>query len=293
MKKLVLFIALFILCSTAFARDGVDSLISPGELAKAHARYEGITNCTQCHKLGGGVPDGKCLECHDKLAKRIKSGEGIHAKFKGECVKCHSDHRGKSYKMITVDKENFEHDRTDYLLRDKHAKVACVKCHKNEKEGVYTGASKECAGCHNDEHKKQLSQDCSKCHSVKGWKDIAKFDHKTGSAYSLTGKHMEVKCAKCHEGGRYKPVKNAGCLDCHKDTHKGQYPGKSCESCHSTRGWKTLTFDHNSPEYKGYRLDGRHLKVACEKCHTNGRFKNLSYKKCDDCHKDEHKGQFK
>ncbi|HXI09689.1 MAG TPA: hypothetical protein VNK06_02695, partial [Thermodesulfobacteriota bacterium] len=71
MKKLLILIALLVLCQNAFAKDGVDSLISPGDLAKGHAKYEGITNCTQCHKLGSGVPDSKCLDCHDKLAARI------------------------------------------------------------------------------------------------------------------------------------------------------------------------------------------------------------------------------
>ncbi|MBI5599892.1 MAG: hypothetical protein HY890_09210, partial [Deltaproteobacteria bacterium] len=291
MKKVFLAIILAgVLHSNAWAKEGVGTLISPGELAKAHSKYEGIMNCTECHKLGGGIPDSNCLGCHDKLAARIKNKEGLHARFTGECISCHSDHRGRNYRMITIEKDKFDHDRTDYRLIDRHAGVRCEKCHK--KEGVYTGASRECLSCHDDYHKKQLSSDCAGCHNFKGWKDIARFNHNTASKYALIARHADVKCVKCHAKGKYKPVEHAKCDDCHKDTHKKQFTGKTCESCHSTEGWKKTSFDHNSTGYKGYRLDGKHLKTTCEKCHADGRFKPVEHAKCDDCHKDTHKKQF-
>src|SRR5574340_195322 len=284
-----LILIMLLLSSNAWAKDGFDSLISPGELASSHAKWEGITNCTKCHRLGGGLPDGNCLACHEKLAKQIKSNLGLHAKYTDPCVKCHSDHKGRSYKMISVEKDKFNHDRTDYPLKDSHAKVVCDKCHK--KEGVYTGLSQNCNTCHDDKHKKQLSQDCDKCHNFKKWKDIDKFKH-SDSAYKLEGKHFEVKCEKCHAQGKYKPLEYKKCDDCHKDAHKRQFAGKTCESCHDVKGWKKTAFDHDSPEYKGYKLEGKHREVKCEKCHVQGKFKPLDYKKCDDCHKDPHKRQF-
>src|SRR3990170_792940 len=80
MKKLLVFI-LFVLLytTTVWAQDDVGSLISPGHLSKAHEKYEGITNCTKCHALGGGIPDSKCLDCHDKLAEKIKKRVSIQA----------------------------------------------------------------------------------------------------------------------------------------------------------------------------------------------------------------------
>ncbi len=280
-----------LLYSNARAGEGVHTLISPGDLAKSHAKYEGIKNCTQCHRLGGGLPDGKCLDCHDKLAARIKSKQGTHAKYTDACVKCHGDHKGRSFRMINVDEKGFDHDRTDYLLRDKHARAKCKDCHK--KEGVYSGLKQDCVSCHKDEHKGQLANKCESCHNIKGWKEIEKFDHDRDSSYALTSKHREVKCAKCHAKGRYKPVDFKKCDDCHKDPHRGQFRERKCDSCHNTRGWAKDAFDHASPGYKGYRLDGKHLKVDCAKCHAKGRYKPVAYKACDDCHKDPHRGQFK
>ncbi|MBI5491556.1 MAG: hypothetical protein HY893_01340, partial [Deltaproteobacteria bacterium] len=293
MKKTVFLILLFLLALSApsIAEDGVDSLISPGDLAKSHAKYEGLKNCTQCHSLGKGVPDSKCLDCHDKLAARIRNKEGVHSRYTDKCVKCHGDHKGRRYKMITIDKEKFDHNRTEYELKDKHATTPCDKCHK--KEGIWSGLKKECLSCHDDEHKKQLDADCFRCHTFKGWKDVQKFDHKKGSSYDLTGRHRDVKCEKCHQNGKYKPLSFKFCLDCHRDPHKKQFKDKACEACHITKDWKETFFDHNSPEYKGYRLEGKHRAVACDKCHVDKRYKPLDHKECLDCHKDPHKKQFK
>ncbi|MBI5903424.1 MAG: cytochrome c3 family protein [Deltaproteobacteria bacterium] len=280
-----------IIQTAAWAADDIGSLINPGDLASAHSKYEGIKNCTKCHRLRGGIPDNNCLDCHEKLAKQIASRRGVHAKYTDPCIKCHTDHKGRDFKIISFDKDKFDHGRTDYPLKDRHARVDCAKCHK--KTGVYGGLSTECVSCHTDAHKKQLSEDCSRCHNIAGWKDTGRFNHNLGSAYALTGRHTDVKCIKCHSQGRYKPLEYKSCKDCHKDVHKGQFKDRTCESCHSVNGWKTTSFDHNSAGYNGYKLEGKHLKTPCDKCHQQGKFKPLAYKTCKDCHNDVHKGQFK
>jgi len=360
MTRKIFLVALFLLFNVyanGWAQD-IGSLISPGELSSPHAKYDGIKNCTKCHELGEGITDSKCLECHDKLAARISNKQGYHANIKDPCIKCHSDHKGRGYKMVSLDKDKFDHEPTGYSLKDKHADVKCIKCHK--KEGVYTGLAKECISCHEDKHKGQLDKDCGRCHNFKGWKDIEKFKHDTDSKYQLKGKHMDVKCAKCHPKNKFKIEKYEECITCHKDPHKGkpicadchttdgwkkvkidhsktkypltnkheevacekchknkqlkdipfetcdgsfchkdphknQFKDKKCDACHNTKGWKPSLFDHASQEYKGYKLDGKHVDTKCEKCHVQGRYKPLNSKTCDtaDCHKDEHKGQFK
>ncbi|MFQ5736655.1 MAG: hypothetical protein ACE5GY_07310 [Thermodesulfobacteriota bacterium] len=287
----IIFVAVVSLYSNAMAQDGLHTLISPGDLARPHAKYEGITKCTKCHRLGGGLPDRRCLDCHDRLDAQIKSKKGIHVKFKDACVKCHGDHKGRGYKMISINEEDFNHDRTDYLLRGKHEKLRCSKCHK--KEGLYTGLKQGCASCHTDEHKKQLGNNCGKCHTVAGWKALDRFNHDRDSGYRLTFKHANVKCARCHAKGRFKPVAHNKCDVCHRDEHRGQFKGRRCKACHTTKGWKKDAFDHAAPSYKGYRLEGRHREVKCGKCHAKGRFKPVEHKKCDACHRDEHRGQFK
>ncbi len=104
MKKAFVIILLSVLPLTAaFAEDGVDVLISPGALAGPHAKYEGIKNCTKCHKLRGGVPDANCLACHDKLAEKIRSKKGLHSRYTEPCISCHSDHKGRKFKMVSLD----------------------------------------------------------------------------------------------------------------------------------------------------------------------------------------------
>ena len=294
MLKIIISILLILISSNTPAQDNIDSLISPGKLASPHAKYEGITNCTKCHRLRGGVPDSNCLACHDKLAQKIKNKQGVHARYTDTCITCHSDHKGRGYKMIAIAEKKFDHSLTDYPLIDKHAETNCNKCHK--KTGVYTGLKQDCLSCHKDYHNGQLDKECSRCHNFKDWKDIKKFNHNTNSEYVLAEKHIDVTCEKCHTKGHYKPINYKTCNSsgCHKDPHTKQFPDKSCVYCHTTKGWKSVSFDHNAPEYKGYKLDGKHLKVDCAKCHTKGRFKPLNYKTCNtaDCHTDPHKKQF-
>src|SRR5262249_30800333 len=76
--------------------------VSPGPLAKAHSHLEGLSNCTQCHEKGAGIPDFKCLSCHDhsNLKRRVAVGKGFHASavVKGKpCYTCHSDHKGTNF----------------------------------------------------------------------------------------------------------------------------------------------------------------------------------------------------
>ena len=359
MKKLLFLLFILLLCSEALAQEGgVGSLISPGALTSPHAKYEGISNCTQCHSLGGGIPDSKCLDCHDKLAERIKNKQGVHATYTDACIKCHTDHKGKGFKIISLEKDKFDHAKTDYPLVDKHLKVDCNKCHK--KGDPYTGISKECLSCHKDPHKGKLGKDCESCHNIKDWKDLVKFNHERDSKYPLTGKHIEVKCDKCHSNNNFKVEKFEECLTCHKDPHKDkpkckechtteswkkvntdhsktkyplvdkhidvkcdkchkksrlvgipfktcessachgdphktQFEEQKCEECHNIKGWKPSLFEHNSPKYTGYKLEEKHLETKCEKCHVKGRYKPLDTKSCNtsDCHKDVHKGQFK
>src|SRR3989304_7168163 len=197
MKKLLFILFLLVMCTYAQAQEGgFRSLISPGELTSQHTKYEGISNCTKCHSLGGGIPDGKCLDCNDKLAERIKNKQGVHAKYTDACIKCHTDHKGKGFKIVSLEKEKFDHGKTDYPLVDKHSKVECNKCHK--KGDPYAGISQECLSCHKDPNKDKLGKDCERCHNIKGWKDLVKFNHERDSKYPLTGKHIEVKCEKCH-----------------------------------------------------------------------------------------------
>ena len=298
-----IFVFLFLLAPVpTFGADGLGALISPGKLAKSHAKYEGIKNCTECHVLTGGVQDKKCLDCHDKLEKRIKEKKTPHAKYTDKCIVCHRDHKGRKYQMISLDEEKFDHDDTDYELKFEHKHVECAKCHKKSKnkKNKYSGLKQECAECHDNVHKKQFKgQGCEECHTEKDWEEET-FEHDSPEyeGYKLEGKHAEVECAECHVKGRFKPIKTKTCDSalCHKDEHKKQFKGQKCKDCHTVKDWEEETFKHEAPEYKGYKLEGKHRDVKCAECHVKGKYKPIKTKTCDGvlCHNsNEHKDQFK
>ena len=62
----------------------------------------------------------------------------------------------------------------------------------------------------------------------------------------------------------------------------------NCTDCHGTENWKASKFNHNNTAFK---LDGKHINVACAKCHKpqqEGSNFYVKYKlkefKCESCH---------
>jgi len=295
--------------------------ISPGPLSKSHESLTGTTQCKSCHEFGASTPTFKCLECHKEVAQAIAGKHGYHAQLQmqspngKDCVRCHLEHNGEDFHLIHWEpsQQKFDHRLTGYKLEGKHAPLACDKCHTpahmvpadralikmKDLTKSFFGMSPACQSCHNDPHKGQLGNECTKCHNVENWKEAKNFDH-SKTRYPLTGLHVKVACEKCHKpdtpGGpaRYRDIKFDACSACHIDPHKGEFK-KACDTCHTTSGWKTLLpgfdFDHSKTKYP---LQGKHAQVACTACHLNGDFKKeLPFAMCSDCHKpDPHKGQF-
>jgi len=285
--------------------------LSPGELAEPHAFLEGMSNCTKCHELGKKVSDEKCLACHTELKSRIDQKKGYHASskvYKISCIECHSDHHSLKFDIVHFDKSKFDHQTTGYLLEGKHKEKKCVDCHKAEnitdqtikkKKFTYLGLSAQCLGCHTDYHQKTMSVDCATCHSFDAFKPATKFDH-SKSKFPLKGKHQAVDCVKCHEistlnGNKFQKFKGIqfnNCVNCHKDVHDNKF-GPKCVECHSEDSFKAIkgigSFDHSKTNFK---LEGKHVNLACKLCHKVSLTAPLKYARCMDCHSDTHNGQF-
>jgi uncharacterized paraquat-inducible protein A len=60
-------------------------LLSPGELARAHAGLEGLSHCTDCHVAGEKLAADRCLACHKEIATRLSARLGFHGRL-GETV---------------------------------------------------------------------------------------------------------------------------------------------------------------------------------------------------------------
>jgi hypothetical protein len=293
--------------------------ISPGKLSSAHAELEGMNQCTKCHNLGDKVSNKKCLSCHKEIQKLITKKRGYHSSskvIKQDCFKCHSEHHGRKFDMVRFDQDNFDHKQTSYILKGKHKKVDCKKCHTSEyianpkirkNKKTFLGLEKKCLSCHDDYHQKTLSNKCASCHDMKGFKPASKFDHDK-TKYKLQNKHAKVECKKCHKsttrnGKEFQVFTNIGftdCKACHSDPHKKRIKGK-CKQCHTTKDFSSFIgrgrFNHNTTSFK---LKGKHKRIDCFTCHDHssnaqmvfGDKNKVDENNCSSCHKDVHAGKF-
>jgi hypothetical protein len=264
------------------------------------------------------VSHESCTDCHQDVHK---------GQFGLVCTKCHTT---KGWKQI--DRETFDHDKTRYPLRGKHAGVKCAACHQDfsspetKKPGFQT-----CGACHKDAHNGTATLagklvDCEKCHSIGGFTPATfTVDQHRNTKYPLDGKHADVKCASCHrketttsaatKWGSAKVVIRpvfGKCTDCHADDHGGQLSARpnrgECADCHRVTGWRPSTFDRPAHAKLKLALDGRHADIECRACHGNDRKglrplpptplgkANFLFKvpelDCLACHADPHKGRF-
>lgn len=284
---LILFFLISIFPSLSYA-DSFESLIMPGPVIKGHAKFE--QKCNECHNIfDKDDQDSLCLSCHKDIRKDIEKNTGYHGKYpvisNTECNACHIEHKGRGADIVKLDKRTFQHQFTDFELKDSHNTVECSSCHLKEKK--YTQASHQCNGCHkdNDIHKGKLGKKCNSCHNEKSWSDIS-FDHDK-TDFALIGKHAKINCNSCHINNKYSDTPTK-CNSCHAidDVHEGSN-GKKCSKCHNSRSWKKLKFNHNKDT--DFKLTGRHKKQTCVACHPKNPYKVKIKKTCVSCHNDDDK----
>ena len=281
------------------------------------------------HRKTGYALEGRhrgleCRQCH--APRRISAVErrGIIVRDLGrtylglsrECLSCHADeHRGQlsagCAKCHTFSAwkaaPGFDHGAARFQLAGAHRTVECAKCHPRAGDGMqwtqFAGlAFAGCTPCHQDPHRGAFAISCSACHSDDAWRPARmseQFDH-LRTEFPLAGKHIGVTCGRCHRTADFaQPVAHTRCLDCHADSHQGQFAarasGGECGACHTVDGWKPTTFTLASHQQTQYPLGGRHALVACEKCHAPAgnqtRYK-IRFERCRDCHADSHRAEF-
>ncbi|HJW31053.1 MAG TPA: hypothetical protein VJ508_17625, partial [Saprospiraceae bacterium] len=310
-----------ILISMVTLSVGVSAQISPGDLTKAHAQFEGMLNCTKCHVLGDKVSNEKCLDCHKEIKSRVDQNKGYHASAEvsgKDCFTCHSEHHGRNFEIVRFDIERFDHQKTGYKLTGAHVKADCKACHDDahiasadikNKEYTYLGLKTECVSCHKDVHQNTLSTNCAACHNTEKFSPAPLFDH-AKSDFPLRGKHKELDCTGCHAVNyvngalfqRFKGVAHASCADCHEDPHQGSF-GNKCKDCHTEDSFTEFigsnAFNHSTTHFP---LLGKHKRLDCAACHKmevntkpERMFKdyvNRDFTSCTTCHKDVHEGNF-
>ena len=240
-----------------------------------------------------------CRACHTSvspanapLARKVVDFSGLSR----DCASCHREkdpHKGEfgqrcdvCHTPTTFNAKDFQHPRAPAFFAGRHEVARCEQCHLPGKGllPVRTAAppegappkrpSMECATCHVDVHLGQVGANCEQCHGVDGAKFApVRFAHERTS-FTLTGKHQELPCAKCHRTETRPFPAGAGtavvlrpldtrCQSCHADPHLGQVGGL-CETCHQTTTFALPSFAHRGMEDF---FGGFHGKYACKDCH--------------------------
>ena len=261
----------------------------------------------------------KCIDCHKKTTKGNKEFQEFAGIKHQSCTSCHKDvhnnkfgqdckqcHNEISFLQIS-NQSGFDHNKTDYPLRGKHASLDCKKCHKQKLTDPLP--FNHCYNCHEDYHQGQFNKpnkksDCKDCHDVKGFQGSKyTIEQHNESVFPLRGAHIATPCFVCHLKEDKWTFREIGkkCKDCHDNIHKSfidikYYPEENCKSCHSEESWSQIQFDHKKTDY---HLKGSHQKVSCRDCHFHQseegksvqKFNNLKTN-CTECHTDIHQQQF-
>lgn len=182
------------------------TLINPGELIEEHQKLN--NDCFSCHTPFQGVPNTKCIACHqlNDIGLKGDSIDGIFGRkisfhkalTQQSCTACHLDHQG----IFPNQKLTFEHN----LLAPETVQN-CLSCHQNQEDKLHSA----------------LSTTCSNCHNFDNWKTVTHFDHE------MINKDQSQNCLQCHQ----KPEDKL---------HAGL--NSNCLTCHSVTKWKPASFEH-------------------------------------------------
>lgn len=192
--------------------------------------------------LDGGHLQTRCVDCHPSKTFKPRPMDcfGCHPEpniHKGQygtaCEQCHTT---KSFADIRP-----LHDVGDFSLNGAHAKIACERCHRDNRP--MSGAGNLCINCHrqDDVHNNALSPRCGECHTQWSFAP-ARFDH-TRVGCNLVGVHRTLACADCHKAGNYAGT-SPTCVSCHRDDAQrnlslnAAHGGATCAGCHTINTWK-------------------------------------------------------
>lgn len=247
-------------------------------------------NLTLAHTAKGEViplykplPHDECSACHADAHKGA---------FGPTCSRCHT-----TVDFHVVEAGHFDHDRTRYPLRGKHATLACAVCHDEKTAWGRKPAFATCGGCHKDPHAGQATLagnavDCASCHAVSGFapSTFTVVMH-ARTHFPLEAAHASADCMKCHGrkpagsaaqvtaalggAGVWFHPKSGRCVDCHRDPHEGRFsPGgerarsEDCVACHDLAHFRPSRMDAAAHEHSRFPLQGAHRAVPCVACHS-------------------------
>jgi len=184
------------------------------------------------------------------------------------CGVCHST---ESWTKVT-----FDHERTGFPLRGRHAVTTCSSCHASAdfRAAVPTG----CAACHKDVHAGEFGTRCASCHDAESWRSRFNADAHRRTNFPLTGRHALIPCEECHLNQRDREFTRAtvDCFACHQADylraatisidHLAAGFGTSCRDCHNPWSFRAGRFPGHDACFQ--LAPGPHAGIACLDCHT-------------------------
>ena len=226
-------------------------------------------DCAACHTAAGWEIDAKIWQILDPGKPQFSRMTGMEQ---------------------GTDTLRFQHNKTNFALRGRHALVDCRSCHITL---VFSEASADCISCHTDLHQQNLGNDCARCHNSSNWlvDNITELHQENG--FPLTGVHKAISCEACHISASAMQFNRLGndCISCHltdfnattEPNHLQGAFSTDCLECHNVfdPGWSTDKIKHDFfPLTKGHEI------TDCAKCHPGGDFSNTPTN-CVACHQQD------
>lgn len=241
-----------------------------------------------------------------------KPSEGASITASMPCSACHTTAGWKSKDAPSGDEEGatkFDHSKTGFPLTGQHTKTPCVGCH----DGKHP-VKRACISCHTDDHRGRLSDQCDKCHSPAGWRNVRMLEIHRMTRFPLTGMHVLTDCTECHRRANEHNWTNApvDCYACHQKeynrtdlhpVHNGSQAGnnpfpRDCSLCHRSLAWAPAKFAANlitgnsalpltaaAPANHDVKFPihfGSHRSATCEDCHAQMTQPRMV--RCTGCH---------
>jgi hypothetical protein len=201
--------------------------------------------------LGAAPPLKRAADAPQAEAppKLLPKEKGHASQGMTRCAACHT--------TSTWSEVKFNHDKTGFPLKGKHARVDCRGCHAIDFEQP---VPRQCNACHRDAHTQDLGARCEGCHDETTWRSPFNADAHRRTNFPLVGAHSIIPCQECHTESR---------------DRRFARPTVTCSACHATDATRTLgtSIDH---AVLGFTQD-------CQTCHGGFAFKPARFPSHDRC----------